>query len=680
MKPWYTIKAAASGDDHVEIDIYGDIGASWWGDSVTAAQFVKDLREVTAANITVRINSYGGSVVDGIAIYNAIKRHSAKVTVSIDGLAASIASLIAMAGDEVEIADNAMIMVHAPWGGAYGNATELRAYADLLDTWAQAMSGSYAAKTGKTKDEILALLTDGEDHWYSAQDALDFGLVDRIVDAVPVTARFDGLNRFVSLPAAAAAFSKERISMSQKQGGQSTQADTNPAPAATTPAVDPAVVEAAAKKAAAEAVAAENARQAGIRAACAPLIAKGYADIQAAQEQFLSDTSMTVAAAKAALLDRIGAQQAPANGGHIVTVADARDKARVGIMAALEHRSGLGAKDDTANQFRGYSLYEMARAVLLACGVSMDGLHDKRRLISAAFTHSTSDFPKILENIANKSMLKGYEEVPETFESWTRKGSLPDFKVNKRVDLGMFPTLLAKPEGAEYKFATVGERGEQIVLGTFGRAFSITRETVINDDLDLLGRLPRMMGRAAKRTVGNLAYGVLTANGAMSDSVALFHADHSNLLTGAAITSSSVDAMRVAMAKQKDPQGLATALGIRLRSLIVPVALEGQAQTVRDSQYLVESTNKNLTLPNYVRGTFEIVSDARLDAVSAAAWYGATDPNMHDTIEIAYLDGNEVPFLDTDEGWHVDGTSIKVRLDVAAKALDFRGLARNPGP
>lgn len=672
MKRWYDIKAA--GSDHTEIFIYGDIGESWYGDTVSAKQFVDLLQGITTPKITCRVNSFGGSVVDGIAIYNAIKRHPATVTIAIDGLAASIASLIAMAGDEVEIAQNAMLMVHAPWGGAYGNAADLRAYADMLDQWAKAMSGSYATKTGKSVEDVLALLTDGQDHWYTADDALAEGFVDRITDPVEVTARFDGLNRFRSLPAAAAAFIPERQHMDPKNAGQKSADQTNATP--TPPA--PADVEAIAKAAAQAALVAENKRQAEIRAAFDAFIAKGFPDVAKVRDQFLNDTTVTVDAAKAALLERIGAAQFPAGGGYIETVADARDKARIGIQAALEHRAKLGAKDDPASEFRGMSMVELARACLRAGGHSMVGLGSKLELVKAAFTHSTSDFPKILENIANKSLLKGYEETEETFGAWTRKGTLPDFKTAKRVDLGLFPNLALKPEGAEYQAATIGERGESILLATYGRMWGITREGIINDDMDMLSRVPQRMGRAAKRTVGDAVYAVLTANPVMSDGQTLFHSSHNNLLTAAALNTDSLDLARVAMATQRDPANLASTLGIQLKYLLVPVQLGGLARTIRDSQYKVEASAKNLTIPNSMRGMFEIVEEPRLGIASASNWFGAADPSMHDTIEVAYLDGNETPFTETDGDWDTDGTRMKVRLDFAVKALDFRTFVKNP--
>ncbi|MGE3773430.1 MAG: head maturation protease, ClpP-related, partial [Gammaproteobacteria bacterium] len=176
VKPWYSIRAR--GARAAEVSIYGDIGESWSEESVTAAKFVREIGALDVEELTVRINSFGGSVSDGLAMYNAIKRHKAAVTVSIDGIAASIASLVAMAGDTVEMAENALLMIHAPWGAAIGNSAAMREFADTLDTWAAAMATSYAAKTGRDQAEMLALLSDGQDHWYSAEEARDAGFAD----------------------------------------------------------------------------------------------------------------------------------------------------------------------------------------------------------------------------------------------------------------------------------------------------------------------------------------------------------------------------------------------------------------------------------------------------------------------------------------------------------------------
>jgi hypothetical protein len=127
------------------------------------------------------------------------------------------------------------------------------------------------------------------------------------------------------------------------------------------------------------------------------------------------------------------------------------------------------------------------------------------------------------------------------------------------------------------------------------------------------------------------------------------------------------------------PTAPPTALNIRLAKLLVPVALEGTSKVTRDSEFEVGAAARNNTVPNSVRGTFEVISDARLDAASAAAWYGTANGALHDTVEVSYLDGQQAPTLEQQNGWHVDGVDFKVRLDAGVKALDFRTMSMNPG-
>jgi len=669
-----------------EIFIYGDIGESWWEETVSAADFVRELNALDVEAISVRINSIGGSVPDGLAIYNAMKRHKATITTEVDGMAFSIASLIAMGGDKVHMASNALLMVHAPWTYAAGNAVELRELADQLDTWAAAMATSYAAKTGD-QAAMLALLTDGKDHYYTAEEALAAKFVDVTTDPMPVAAsaaRDLPLSRYRSLPAslqaagtpaAAAAPSADEDPMKNRTnmlllaaigaaGAAAAGGGSAAAPAAAAPA--PAVPDAAAV------LAADQVRRTAIRASFARFVDQpGVADMQRACED---DHVVTPEAAGARLLAHLAQGATPVAGAHVTTVEDESDKQRKAATQSLLARAGLD-KAEGANPYRGFTLSELARASLARAGQRTDGM-DKMSFIGAAFTHSTSDFPGLLANVANKALLKGYTEAEETFQLWTRAGSLGDFKTGKRVDLNAFPSLRKVAEGAEYKYATMGERAESIVLATYGELFSITRQAIINDDLDSFTRVPRLMGRAAIRTVGDLVYAVLTSNPTMSDGVALFHATHANLLTGAAISTGSVDAMGAAMAVQKQGNAI---LNIGLKYLIVPRALKGAANVVRASEFEVGATTKNNTVPNSVRDTFEVVSDARLDAASAAVWYGAADPNVTDTIEVAYLDGNDQPYLEQKSGWNVDGTEFKVRIDAGVAPLDFRTMAKNPG-
>lgn len=682
---WYTIRAharpavsagAVAAATSAEILIYGDIGESWYGDTVAASDFVREVAALDVEQITIRINSYGGSVTDGIAIFNALRRHQAAVTTVVDGIAASVASLIAMAGDTIEMAENALLMIHAPWlGYTSGNAVDLREQADMLDTYADAMATSYASRSGD-KPAALVLLTDGKDHWYTAEEALAAKFIDSTVAALPLAASAH-INssikaRYASFPLPATpAASAAPIPTTPKESN--TMPTATPAAAAAPTAAAPVVDNAAIQAAATAALEADKARRTAITAAFSKFTTiEGVPAILAA---CVDDHSCTVDKANSQLLAHMGKGSTSVAGSYIVTMEDSRDKFRTGVMASIMGRTGL-EKDDRANNYRGYSMLEIARACLEQGGVNARGM-DKMALVAAAFTHSSSDFPLLLANVAEKAMMKGYEEADETFQLWTTSGILGDFKPGKRVDINTFPSLDNIPEGGEYRYADIGERGETVLLGTYGKLFSLTRQSIINDDLNAFTKIPRAMGRAAIRTVGDLVYAILTGNPTMSDGVALFHATHNNLMAATAISTGSVDTMGVAMSTQKDATG--NTLNINLAKLIVPRALRGTASVVRDSEFDVGAAAKNNTVPNSVRGTFEVITDARLDKSSSTAWYGTADQGTNDTVEVSYLDGVQTPTLEQKNGWDVDGVEFKVRMDVGVKALDFRTMQKNPG-
>ncbi|MBO6883445.1 MAG: Clp protease ClpP [Marivita sp.] len=196
MKSWYTIRARASGaqGSRTEVLIYDEIGAY----GVTAKGFLAELGALPDdAAIDLRLNSPGGSVFDAVAIYNALKRHAGEITVWIDGIAASAASYIAMAGDTIVMPENAFLMIHDPSGLVIGTAEDMRSTAEALDKVKGSLIQGYAAKSGKSDDEIATLMA--AETWLDAQDALDLGFIDRIAEPVKLAASFD-VARFRNAP------------------------------------------------------------------------------------------------------------------------------------------------------------------------------------------------------------------------------------------------------------------------------------------------------------------------------------------------------------------------------------------------------------------------------------------------------------------------------------------------
>ncbi len=182
-----------------EIWLYDQIGESFWGDGISAKTFQKELSALgRVTTLNVRINSPGGDVFDGLAIYNQLKTHPARVVVDVDGLAASIASVIAMAGDEVRMAANSMMMIHNPHGMAVGDANEMQRVAALLQQVKGSLSDTYAARTGQQKDQLNAWMDD--ETWMSAETAVQYGFADAVTDAQQVSASFNLLKNFRNVP------------------------------------------------------------------------------------------------------------------------------------------------------------------------------------------------------------------------------------------------------------------------------------------------------------------------------------------------------------------------------------------------------------------------------------------------------------------------------------------------
>lgn len=183
MKSWYSIRAFDAG---AELSIYDEIGAY----GVSAKDFIAELGALPAATpIELRLNSPGGSVFDAVAIYNALKRHDGTVTVTIDGIAASAASYLAMAGDEIVMPENAFLMIHDPSGLVMGTAGDMRDMAEALDKIAGSLIKGYASKSGKPDDDIAALMA--AETWFDAAEAVEAGFADRIAEPVRIAARFD---------------------------------------------------------------------------------------------------------------------------------------------------------------------------------------------------------------------------------------------------------------------------------------------------------------------------------------------------------------------------------------------------------------------------------------------------------------------------------------------------------
>ncbi|MBX7274389.1 ATP-dependent Clp protease proteolytic subunit [Pseudomonas sp. ERGC3:01] len=657
---WYSISAASRGI--AEVMLYDDIGA--WG--ISARQFARDLAALgDVSQINLRIHSGGGDVMDGTAMYNILRGHSARVEVYIDGMAASMASVVAMAGDVIYMPANSMMMIHKPWGGQVGDADDMREYADLLDKVEGTLIQAYARKSGKSVDEIAALLK--VTTWMDGNEAVAAGFADQVLEPIKAAAQLNSkrLEEYTSMPPHMKTLMNPRNSVA-----------TPPAVPVVEPAPPVANASLNTDQLLAQGIAVEASRRNAISAAFA-----SFAGHETLRDTCLGDTACTVEVANAKLLAAIGEKTTPTasqrHPGHVSNGNIVGD----GVRASLYGRLGM-EENEADNAYNHMTLRELARASLSDRGIGVASLRPMD-MVGLAFTHDSSDFGNILLDASHRSLLQGWEQAEETYQLWTKKGRLSDFKVANRVGLGSFSTLREVRPGAEYKYITLGDSGETIRLATYGEIFSINRQAIINDDLDALSAIPRLMGEAARATIGDLVYDTLTNNGKMKDGKPLFDASRKNLFTGNA-SALSIEAMstaKTAMALQKTKAAKdgdkTRTLNIRPAFLLCPVALEDKAnQLIRSAS--VPNAQVNAGVVNPMKDFAQVISDPRLDDASSSSWYLAGKQNS-DTIEVAYLDGVDVPYIDQMEGFTSDGIATKVRIDAGVSALDARGLNKSVG-
>lgn len=320
--------------------------------------------------------------------------------------------------------------------------------------------------------------------------------------------------------------------------------------------------------------------------------------------------------------------------------------------------------NDNGKRFVGMSMIRMAEEFV----PRTLGMSDVQ-LATRALT--TSDFPNILANIAEKSMRAAYLQQAQSFKPWVKPGSLKNYKKANRLMLGDFPKLEGVDEHGEFKNGSMSESKETIQLARYGKSIVMTKEMLINDDLGAFEGFSAQAARSAAQLESDLVYtSTLLANPTMGDSIALFHASHSNLaVSGTAITVAALDAGWQAIANQKSLDGLY--IDLMPSYLICGTAKRTEAAQIMSQNFL--ATQQSNTNP--FAGKLEIIVDPR---ITGNQWYMAASPNQIDTIELATLESEGAPIV-TSERAPNGNFKISVEHSVGAAALDYRGLYKNPG-
>lgn len=633
---------------------------------------------------------------DGLATFNAIGREKTKgrkVVTHIDGLAASMASVLAMAGDEIIMADNALMMIHPPWDVAIGDAVELRAAADNLDLIRDQLVRIYSGQTGIAPEDLVAMLN--AETWFTAEEALSQNFITSIAAAssaaacdvsafgfrkAPETPRISAM-AMIGKPKAAPAEHKEGTSMSDQ--------DTKPAgdnkPAETITLAD-------AQAQANTAVTAERTRIAGIRA----LGTKHKLEPAFIDELVAGDT--TLASAREKILDKLADSTDALNIGHnspARVTTDQREKFREGATNWILVKAGVApmieaaakARGETVKidpgEFRGVRNVDLARESLANLGVNVTArdpdtiVREAMTARGAVITQTTSDFPVLFETAIHRTLQAAYATAPDTWSRFCGTGTVTDFRDHTRYLRGSFGALDNVNEAGEFKNKPIPDLAkEKIRATTKGNMINLSRQAIVNDDMDVFSGLAVDLGRAAKLTIEIDVYALLNTNPTMNDGQQLFSAAHNNLAaSGAAPSVAAFDALRVAMASQKDLSGNEF-LEIRPSIILAPIALGGGIRRLNGAQYDPDQTGKFM-VPNIVNGMFSDVIDT--PRLSGTAYYAFADPGFAPALEVVFLNGVTEPFTESQDGWRVDGIEWKVRHDYGVGAVNYRSAYKQPG-
>lgn len=497
-------------------------------------------------------------------------------------------------------------------------------------------------------------------------------------------------------PAATSTRNHESTTMPQTQapaGGTTAPDQTRSTPAATPETTDATHAPAQTADAArAAGIQAERTRAADIRSAAqAARATLGDADTAALVTRLI-DAGTSIDQARAQILTALterSAETATRGAANIRTARDEVDTLRQRMSDALILRANPGATTINgapidvagARNFRGMDLLDMARRSIAAAGGNADGLSRREIALAAmnldqdairsAGMHGTSDFTNLMASTVNRSLRAAYEAAPRTFTAWARQSTNRDFREKAVLQLSGMSQFKKVNEGAEYKYMSFSDSAEKYSLSKYGGIIAITWESIINDDLSGFDRIPTMISEEAAALEGDLVYAALIGNPAMADTVALFHATHGNLLAAAAITDVTLGLGRAAMRKQTGANGRVLNLAPDL--LIVGPDKEAEALKYTSSNFVAA---KGVDINPAFNTSLSVVVDNR---VTGNQWYLAAAPTRVDTVEYSYLEGESGLFTTRREGFEVDGVEIKARHVFAAKAIDHRGLQKNPG-
>jgi len=682
-----------------EIYLYGTVGADFWGEDFFTAIQVRDMLAGVEGDVSVRINSGGGIAPEGQAIYNLLKDHDGIVNVIIDGMAASAASLIAMAGDTITMRAGATIMIHDPaqWT-TEGRGTEddhLHA-AKGLSVMAKSFAKVYAARAGISVEAARDVMK--AETWLEGDDAINAGFATHTDEETSaIAARFDysiyahapkDLQRS-NVPAASR---KSRTAVMAMMAGTSARTpkgntmrdeeqqmvdDQDDTTITTEDEQDDKAVTAVEDEEIEDVAdgdddAADEDDEIPEAAQIVDVVASLGGTFEMASNMIRRRLTLSQSVEEIKMQQRSKnpmTNKTPAGRQTASILRDERDTRRRGMTMALSAQIARTAEvDDRARPYMNMSIVEMAAASIGHKGPIRNA--GQRVDVLMAASHSTSDFPGIFENALNRVLLERYAVAEPTYKMISRQRNFADFREVSLLRVGDFPTLKKVAENGEIEFGTFGESKETAVLAAYARGIRISRQMLVNDDLGAIDEVLSTVASAVARFEEQTFYGFALAV-KMADNVNMFHASHKNLAAaGSPINVASVGDGRAAIRKQ-------TGVGGEKLGLNPTVLLVGPNQETAAEQLVAAITPQSSAVVNPFSGKLTVVMSAEIEDNS---WYLFAGPTGGGANFVhGYLEGAEAPRVRMDEPFGQQGMAATVELDFGLGAADFRGGYKNPG-
>lgn len=691
-----------------EIYLEGDVGAAFWGDD---AHFTPaDVRAALEGqgDVTIYLNSGGGIATEGLAIYHQLRAHPGVVHVVITGVAASAASLIAMAGDTITLRAGALLMIHdpaQPFAEGRGTEEDHLEMAQFLARMSAGYAGIYAERAGISVEAARDIMR--AETWFTPHEAVAAGFATATDAAESQAAATFAYRVYANTPRHLLAGTRadgpaKRAVMAMICGVPAKPKETTMSKAKVAVAADDQVedltdataIEDAEDDTADEGAAPDDGTPEGEDTAPGDAPADDEDDEDSATAEATAICDLVTMhngtpgdvrrfiAARATLASVINHYKSKGNstmrlnpGGPSARITrDERDTRRAGMAEALAAQIGRRSPaEGPARAFMSMSLAEMAAAASGHRG-ALRTAYDRQQVFMNM--HTTGDFPLILSNALNKELEARYVEAEPTYRRISRLKSFKDFRPHPIVRAGDFPTLQPVGEGGEIKYGSFGEKSESVALVPYGVVVALSRQMLINDDIGGIADVIADQGRAVSRfedaTFYAMALGGSGGNGPTltETSRQMFNTTDKTLASsGAAISITTISAGRAEMRKKTSVNG--AKLGLAPRILLVGPATETEAEQIV-APILAATTGAF----NPFSGKLEVVSTAE---ITGNAWYLFADPGSAAVFVHGYLEGASAPRMRMEEVFGQQGMKFSLEHDFGVGAADFRGGYKNAG-